>query len=96
MDVFAAMEKGFEEELSRLLDAHPVVRDELVRLSEEASLELGRETARTLLAPLIWSAAAGERWDVSRVCAFLGISRQALYKRVRNGSALGKIGRAHV
>jgi hypothetical protein len=93
MDQRAAIEKGFFEELSRLSFEEPFLQSELDRVTEEEALELGHQGARAVLAPLIWSAEVGKRWDVRRATEFLGISRQALYKRLRNGSALGIPGR---
>ena len=93
MDQISAVEKGFIEELWRLFHDEPALRAELDGLAEEDALELGRQGARAVLAPLAWSAAVADRWDVRRATEFLGISRQALYKRLRNGSALGVPGR---
>jgi hypothetical protein len=93
MDQFAAVEKGLLEEMSRLSDDEPWLVYELSNMTDEEALELGCQGARAALAPLIWSAAVGDRWDVRRATEFLGISRQALYKRLRNGSALGIPGR---
>jgi hypothetical protein len=93
MDQISAVEKGFIEELWRLFQDEPALRAELDRLAEDEGLELGRQGARAVVAPLAWSAAVADRWDVRRATEFLGISRQALYKRLRNGSALGVPGR---
>jgi hypothetical protein len=93
MDQFSAIEKGLIEELSRLFKDEPALQAELDHLSEDEALELGRQGARAALAPLAWSAAVADRWDVRRATEFLGVSRQALYKRLRNGSALGIPGR---
>jgi hypothetical protein len=93
MDQISAVEKGFIEELWRLFHGEPALRTEFDHLAEEEALELGRQGARAVLAPLAWSAAVADRWDVRRATEFLGISRQALYKRLRNGSALGVPGR---
>jgi hypothetical protein len=93
MDQISVIEKGLVEELWRLFRDEPSLQAELDRLSEDEALELGRQGARAVLAPLAWSAAVADRWDVRRATEFLGISRQALYKRLRNGSALGIPGR---
>lgn len=93
MDQFSAIEKGLVEELWRLVHEQPTLQAELDHLSEDQALELGRQGARAVLAPLAWSAAVADRWDVRRATEFLGVSRQALYKRLRNGSALGIPGR---
>lgn len=89
MDSFSAIEKGLLGEMDRLFREEPSLKTELDRLSEEEAAELGSQGARAVLAPLMWSGAVGGRWDVRRVTEFLGISRQALYKRLRHGSALG-------
>lgn len=62
-------------------------------LSKEDALQLGQQAARSIFAPFIWAAQVGDRWDVRRSCEFLNISRQALYKRARSGTALGVPGR---
>jgi hypothetical protein len=93
VDQLAAIEKGLLEELSRLSREEPSLHS-LDDVTEEEALELGRQGARAAFAPLIWGAAVGDRWDVRRATEFLGISRQALYKRVRSGSALGIPGRS--
>ncbi len=82
--------QGFQEELwrQRRLEEYPP------EVGEEELLDLGRRAARAAVAPLLWSAEVGERWDVRRVTEFLEVSRQAVYKRVRSGSLLGLRGSA--
>jgi hypothetical protein len=77
--------QGFNDELwkQNVLEQHPP------DLADAELLELGRRAARHAVAPLLWSAEVGDRWDVRRVTEFLDVSRQAVYKRVRSGSLLG-------
>jgi hypothetical protein len=91
MDWEKGLHGGFTDELWRLLSGQQgtALQAELDHLPGEAAEELGRQGARAALAPLIWSSAVGDRWDVRRVTEFLRISRQAVYKRVRSGSLLG-------
>ncbi|MHB1986366.1 MAG: hypothetical protein ACYCSF_00020 [Acidimicrobiales bacterium] len=89
MDQGAALEHGFQEELESLLDRNPDLAKAFEELGIEDVVALGRQGARSALAPLVWGTAIGDRWDVRQASDFLGITRQGLYKRVRNGSALG-------
>ena len=90
MDKPAAIAEGFNEEFGRLLSAHEKALDEYFgTLSDPQAFELGRQAARTVFAPFIWGTKVGDRWDVRRSSEFLKMSRQALYKRVRTGTALG-------
>jgi len=77
--------QGFNDELWRqkAVEEHPP------DLLDEEWVEFGRRAARYAVAPLLWSAEVGERWDIRRVTEFLDVSRQAVYKRVRSGSLLG-------
>jgi hypothetical protein len=59
----------------------------------EGGRKLGRQAARTVLAPLQWRAVAGDVFDTTQVCGLLGISRQAVAKRVRHRSLLAIPGR---
>ena len=89
----ATIRRGFVEEFRRLLYSYEEAIQEYVEgLSETEAYELGRQAARTVFAPLIWGVRVGDRWDVRESSEFLGISRQALYKRVRSGTALGVSG----
>jgi hypothetical protein len=94
VDTPAAIQSAFSDELHRLLDQYgQKIGDEFWNLSEREAWELGHQAARTVFAPIIWSARVGDHWDVRGSCEFLGVSRQALYKRVRSGTALGLQGR---
>lgn len=55
----------------------------------EAIIELGGQGARAALAPVVWSAQIGDRRTVPVVADLLHISRQAVYKRLKEGSLLG-------
>jgi hypothetical protein len=74
--------EGFADEMGDLEQLTSGMDDGQLR-------ELGRRLARLSVAPLLWSKAVGERWDVRRVTEFLDVSRQAVYKRVSTGSLLG-------
>jgi hypothetical protein len=89
MDHYAALEHGFLEESVSLLRQNRDLDRAFGKLDVEDAVALGRQGARSALAPLVWSTAIGDRWDVRQASDFLGITRQGLYKRVRNGSALG-------
>jgi hypothetical protein len=90
METPHAIQHSFEDEFFKLYDANEKEAYAYFNsMGKEEVQELGRLAARTIFAPLIWSAQVGDRWDVRRSCEFLGMSRQALYKRVRTGTALG-------
>jgi hypothetical protein len=80
-----AISNGFISELAR----HVEIEERPPGLSEEELHELGQRAARMAIAPLVWGAQVGDRWDVRRVTEFLDVSRQAVYKRLRTGSLLG-------
>ena len=68
--------------------------DELLRdLMVETAHDYGMRAARVAIAPVVWANAVGERMDTSQACEFLGVSRQALSKRVHGGSLVGLRGR---
>ncbi|MGH8982200.1 MAG: hypothetical protein ACRDWE_14480 [Acidimicrobiales bacterium] len=89
MDVRAAMEQGFSGRLAELLTQDERIAEAFERLTDDEAVALGRRAAEDVLAPLYWAGVIGDRWDVQHASKFLDISRQALYKRVRGGSALG-------
>jgi hypothetical protein len=89
-DAVGAFQEGFVDRLMTLLRRHPEVEQ---GLDIEEARRLGAEGADAALAPLVWAAAVGERWDTPTVTQFLGVTRQALHKRVVNGSILGLPGR---
>lgn len=93
MDGHAALLDGLMDELGRLLGASPELAQQLDELDLDQAVELGRRAAGAALAPLAWALAVGDRRDVRWATEFLGVSRQALYKRLRTGSALGVPGR---
>lgn len=72
---------------------NPELDKELDELPVEEAQEFGRRAAVAALAPLVWQLAVGDRWDVRHAAEFLGVSRQALYKRLAAGTALGVAGR---
>ncbi len=83
-------QEGFTERLATLVGRHP---EAVGHLDLDEARELGARGADADLAPLIWAAAVGERWPTTTVTDFLGVTRQALHKRVVNGTALGLPGR---
>lgn len=89
MDAYAAMEQGFSGRLEELLRQDERILKAFERLTDREALALGRRAAEDALAPLYWAGMIGDRWDIHHASKFLDISRQALYKRVRGGSALG-------
>jgi hypothetical protein len=80
-----AIAEGFRAEMVR----HVGIDERPPNLSAEELFELGRRAARMAIAPLVWSATVGDRWDVPQVTEFLSVTRQAVYKRLRTGSLVG-------
>lgn len=89
-DAIAGLHKGFAERLAVLLDRH---RELVAQVDYDDARRLGAQGADATIAPLVWAAAVGERWPTTTVTEFLRITRQALHKRVVNGTVLGLPGR---
>jgi hypothetical protein len=60
---------------------------------EEEARDFGLRAARAALAPAVWRRAVGGLLTTGEVVRFLGISRQALHKRVTAGTLIGLPGR---
>jgi hypothetical protein len=87
-----------------MADAHSLLIDtftqrindsELVKhLHEDEAVRLGREAAEAVLGPLLWRDLMGaDRLDTTQVARLLGVSRQAVHKKVKIGALLGVPGR---
>src|SRR5438270_10132108 len=85
-DSLDGLHEGFTQRLGVLVDRH---KDLLLQLSFDEARELGAQGADAAVAPLIWGAAVGERWPTTTVTEFLQVTRQALHKRVMNGTLIG-------
>lgn len=88
-DALSSLEAGFAAGVSELLDEVPALDRALGQLSSEDAAEYGRKAARNSLAPLVWRALAGHALTTEQARELLGISRQALHKRVVKGTLLG-------
>jgi hypothetical protein len=88
-DTVRALEEGFRRGLSELLDELPGLPDGLAYIASEEAVRYGRDAARRSLAPLVWRLLAGDVLTTEEARALLGISRQALQKRVAKGTLLG-------
>lgn len=86
-DMREALARGFRERLdalpSHLLDS----------LWPSQAEQLGGRVVGAALAPKIWADVAGERFDTAQLVQMLGITRQALAKRVASGTLLGLPGK---
>lgn len=89
-DAIAGWHEGFSERLSVLIDRHKELVSEL---DYDEARQLGSQAADAAVAPLVWGATVGERWPTTTVTEFLHVTRQALHKRVSNGTVLGLPGR---
>lgn len=89
-DAFTGLREGFAKQLSILTGRY---QDLIFELDVDEARRLGARAADAALAPLAWSAAFGERWPTSTVTEFLQVTRQALHKRILNGTILGLPGR---
>jgi hypothetical protein len=85
-DAYAGFEDGFRAGLGELFARHS---RELEWLPGEETFELGKQAARSAVAPVLWRQQVGEVWDTSAVTELLQVSRQALNERVRRHSLLG-------
>lgn len=92
-DVLRWIEKGFQQELGEIARERLEGVRGLQLLSDEDALELGRGGAREALAPLLWRDLAGETFDTTQVIDLLDVTRQAINKRVRNGTLLALPGK---
>jgi len=89
-DAIIGLQEGFNERLNALLERH---KDLVAPLSLDEARQLGSRGADAAVAPLIWSAAVGDRWPTTTVTEFLQVTRQALHKRILAGTVLGLPGR---
>lgn len=87
-DAIEHLIEGFAEGLDEL------PHDLVVNLSPEDARALGRKSARSGLAALIWAARLGDMLNTTEVSHRLHITRQALAKRLAAGTILGIPGRA--
>ncbi|MGW3939834.1 hypothetical protein [Streptomyces phaeochromogenes] len=55
--------------------------------------DVGYEAGRAALAPVAWAQAVGDRVQTTELTELLGVSRQALQKRVRNHTLIGLPGK---
>lgn len=78
-----ALVEGFRERLYQLPDR---LMEPLVSAEAE---ELGRRAAMAALAPRLWADVVGDRFTTADLTQMLGVSRQALAKRVASGTLLG-------
>jgi hypothetical protein len=64
-----------------------------VNIDNDTIAACAREAAKAAVAPIIWGKAIGERLSTSEVVGVLGVTRQALNKKVAQGALLGIPGR---
>lgn len=88
-DAYVQLEAAFEAGVAELVKVAPELDSLLQRLAPEQLDRYGREAARQALASLVWRAAAGDVLTTEQVRVALGVSRQALHKRVEAGTLLG-------
>lgn len=79
------------EAFRRGLDEIP--DDVFWELSPDEAEEQGRRAAGQVVAPVLWARIAGDSLDTATVSRLLGISRQAINKRLASGSLVGLPGR---
>lgn len=86
-DSLEHLKEGFADALN------DVPQDIIVNLPPEVARELGRDAARSVVAPLVWRDRLGETLNTTQVATYLKLSRQALAKRMQAGTILGLPGR---
>jgi hypothetical protein len=75
--------------VGELVEVIPAVGELLDRLSSEQLDKRGRDAARQVLASMVWRVSAGGVLTTEQARRVLGVSRQALHKRVDVGGVLG-------
>ena len=93
-DALKWIEEGFEQELGAIVRGRLQNTTGLQLLADDEALEMGRRGAREALAPLLWKTLAGETLDTTQVGGLLDITRQAINKRVKNGTLLALPGKS--
>ena len=68
-------------------------KSDFARLSIDDAAHIVNAAADAAVSAAAWSEVIGDRYDTSQVSSMLGISRQALAKRQRNGSLIGLPGK---
>ncbi len=89
-DTEALLVGSFQSRLEHLLATR---RADLDHLTSEEVTELGAAAADTVIGKIMRDRAIGERWSTSEVTEYLGVSRQAVHKRLRCHTILGIPGR---
>jgi hypothetical protein len=90
MDAVELLGEAFTKRLHEVVERHP----ELYRLHEDEVVRLARDAVDAIVGPVLWRELLGEdRLDTAATARMLGITRQALHKRVRCGGLLGVPGR---
>jgi hypothetical protein len=79
----------FAIHLKTRLTEHPDIVREFLRIGPLDLAAYAGDAVSELLAPLIWRHRVGEVFETGDVVRLLGISRQAVHKRVRTGSLIG-------
>lgn len=88
-DSLRLLEDGFRQGVGDLLDGLPELDRLFAVLPGQEARSYGYDAARRALAPLVWRALAGDVLTTEEVRRLLGVSRQALHKRLAGGSLLG-------
>ena len=89
-DTEALLVSSFEDRLRNLVCTR---RADLDHLTSDEISALGAAAADSVIGRIMRDRAIGERWSTSEVTEYLGVSRQALHKRLRCHSILGLPGR---
>lgn len=90
MDAVELLSEAFDKRLHEVVERHP----QLHRLHEGEAVQLAREAVDAVVGPVLWRELLGDdRLDTTAAARLLGITRQALHKKVRCGGLLGVPGR---
>lgn len=79
--------KGFEE------GVHSYPSEIVGEIPPDQAFDMGQRAAKAVIAPIVWAKAVGNRLDTTQATDLLGVSRQALAKRVAAGTVLGLPGK---
>lgn len=91
-DVDAAVDylaSQFAVHLKTLLTDHPEIVREFLRIGPREIAAHAGDAASELVAPLVWRHRVGDVLETGDVVRLLGVTRQAVHKKVRAGSLVG-------
>lgn len=87
-DAYSVIEDGLRAGLAEVVDQLGPEQELLDRYGWEGLFEIGKRAAQMITAPILWDQRLGPMMDTAQVCELLGVSRQAVAKKVAAGQLL--------